>query len=132
MINHRPLFKESIQAWDYGPVIPDIYSEFKQFGGNRIVDYFASDVEVREGTIKEVTPHVSEDDAEVMKLLERVLASYGKLSPVQLSNMTHREGEPWKILYDSFEKKMPRHADIPDDLIRGCFERILHANSSEQ
>lgn len=29
-------FKEIIEAWDFGPVIPKAYSEYKQYGGGHI------------------------------------------------------------------------------------------------
>src|SRR4051794_9267350 len=32
----QPLIDEAIEAWDYGPVIPSIYHEFKRFGSGSI------------------------------------------------------------------------------------------------
>ena len=32
----RACFYEEIEAWKYGPVIPEVYSEFKMFGSNDI------------------------------------------------------------------------------------------------
>lgn len=31
-----PLFGDSIEAWDFGPVIPDVYRRYKRFGCNPI------------------------------------------------------------------------------------------------
>lgn len=31
-----PCFRESIEAWDFGPVIPEVYHEFKQYGSGNI------------------------------------------------------------------------------------------------
>jgi len=31
-----PLFGDSIEAWDFGPVIPDLYRKYKRFGCNPI------------------------------------------------------------------------------------------------
>lgn len=33
--NH-PCFKESIEAWDFGPVVPDVYKQYKAYGGTDI------------------------------------------------------------------------------------------------
>lgn len=33
--NH-PCFKESIEAWDFGPVVPDAYKQYKAYGGTDI------------------------------------------------------------------------------------------------
>lgn len=32
----EPCFEEIIEAWDFGPVIPAVYQEFKVFGSNNI------------------------------------------------------------------------------------------------
>ena len=34
--NKMPLFKEDFEAWDFGPVIPCVYQEYKAFGGSNI------------------------------------------------------------------------------------------------
>ena len=33
---NRPCFNEEIQAWAFGPVVPEAYQEFKQYGGCNI------------------------------------------------------------------------------------------------
>lgn len=30
--NGAPLFEESMEKWKYGPVVPDVYHEYKRFG----------------------------------------------------------------------------------------------------
>ena len=32
----NPLFKDIVEAWRYGPVVPDIYHRYKKFGYSRI------------------------------------------------------------------------------------------------
>ena len=32
----KPCFYENIEAWKYGPVVPNVYSEFKMYGSNDI------------------------------------------------------------------------------------------------
>lgn len=34
--NNNPCFYQDIEAWDCGPVIPEVYAEYKFFGGNSI------------------------------------------------------------------------------------------------
>lgn len=37
LVNFKmPLFGDSIEAWDFGPVIPDVYHKYKRFGCNPI------------------------------------------------------------------------------------------------
>lgn len=35
-IYNKPLFNETIEAWQYGPVIPDLYHRYKKYGMNGI------------------------------------------------------------------------------------------------
>lgn len=35
----EPCFDEEIEAWDYGPVVPEIYHAYKFYGGNSIPCY---------------------------------------------------------------------------------------------
>lgn len=32
----RPCFAEDIEAWDFGPVVPEAYHQYKQFGAGSI------------------------------------------------------------------------------------------------
>lgn len=34
----NPIFKESMQKWKYGPVVPEVYHEYKQYGAFEILD----------------------------------------------------------------------------------------------
>ena len=34
----EPLFNDNIEAWDYGPVVHSVYSEFKRYGKNIITE----------------------------------------------------------------------------------------------
>jgi uncharacterized phage-associated protein len=31
-LEDTPLFREAIQAWSHGPVVPDVYHEYKSYG----------------------------------------------------------------------------------------------------
>ena len=35
-LTDQKLFSDSVEAWKYGPVIPNIYQEFKHYGGGEI------------------------------------------------------------------------------------------------
>ena len=40
--NHKACFYEPIEAWDFGPVVPVAYGEYKQYGSTNIphIDYY--------------------------------------------------------------------------------------------
>jgi len=97
----RDLFSNRIEAWKYGPVIPDLYQATKQFGRNEIplalIDEFAE----------------SGIDAPTNAFLEDVFSKYGHLSAIDLSNLTHQSGTPWDQKYEPWA----RGIEIPDHLI---------------
>jgi uncharacterized phage-associated protein len=74
-----PLFDEDIVAWQYGPVVPSVYKEYKSFESNSI------------STSKEGIS-LSNDEEE---LFNNVYEEYNQFSAVALMKMTHEES-PWK------------------------------------
>jgi uncharacterized phage-associated protein len=129
-LKDQPLIKERIEAWEYGPVIPPLYGQFKQFGNGPIT---GRAVKLEFHTPKFVYKVASIDSAsdpqtnEVTKpLLNRIWEVYGSLSAVQLSNLTHAEGSPWALTV----AKNPgqRHLVIDDDLIKEDFKKQLAEN----
>jgi uncharacterized phage-associated protein len=107
----QPLLKQSIEAWRYGPVIPALYREFKEFGGSAIV---------RKARL---TENVQELDAETKKLIDAVWERYKSLSATQLSALTHEPGSAWDLTRREFRPLLPSTSVIPDDLIADEFER---------
>lgn len=74
-----PLFDEDIVAWQYGPVVPSVYKEYKSFESNSISTS-------AEGI------SLSDDEEE---LFNNVYEEYNQFSAVALMKMTHEES-PWK------------------------------------
>jgi uncharacterized phage-associated protein len=91
-IYDKKLFDEKIQAWNYGPVIPSIYHEFKRFGKDQINDYSRS---LNEKTGELSLVKVVKDRTEVSKTLKIVWEIYKNHSAEQLSELTHETGSPW-------------------------------------
>ncbi len=87
----RPLINDRIEAWPYGPVIPALYHEFKQFGDEPIDGRaFDFDFNIAENVVlHEPFP------ADSAGLLELVWQTYGEYSGTDLSRMTHEPGTPW-------------------------------------
>jgi len=72
-----PLFNEEIVSWQYGPVVPEVYSEFKEYGSGAIVLQENFDFSIFE--------------KEALEVLTEVHAVYGQFSAIKLMNMTHDE-----------------------------------------
>lgn len=82
-LHGKPLFNEEIEAWDYGPVVPSLYNEFKKYGANLIP---AENIDL------------SIYDGQTKQLLNQVFISYGQYSAWKLSELTH-EHLTWKNAY---------------------------------
>lgn len=99
-IHDKPLFRESAEAWQYGPVVPSVYHFYKHYGGGEITG------------IPQTEPQgFSEDER---NLLSDVWDAYKKYTALQLSSLTHQPGTPWAIT----RSISGPGAVIPDDLIK--------------
>lgn len=110
------LVDEDVEAWQYGPVFPSLYYEFKKFGGGAITQKateLASGFEFRETPLP--------DDPNVRKFLENVWASYGRFTGIALSEMTHASDSPWDLTWRSANGV--RNASIPFSLISSHFKQ---------
>lgn len=81
-----PLFPERIEAWQHGPVVPDIYHAFKGWGGNPIP--------VEQGNARGIR------DEAIVDFLNEVYDVFGQYSAWKLRNMTHQEA-PYQEAEDS-------------------------------
>jgi uncharacterized phage-associated protein len=102
-ITGEPLFPNDIQAWQYGPVIPEVYRAFRGQG-----------VQVTNEVPVPGNPITPEDD----EFLEQIYNIYGNLSAFQLSDLTHVPGGPWDIA----SKVGGNYAQIPNDLIKQHYQ----------
>ena len=78
-LHDKPLFDERIEAWTNGPVIPDVYSHYKEHGKNALP---AEDIDDSKYT------------DEIKEVLEEVYEVFGQYSAWKLKTMTADE-PPW-------------------------------------
>jgi uncharacterized phage-associated protein len=102
-MRRSPLIINKIEAWKYGPVIPDVYNAFRQQG-----------IDATQPVPVNSLPMAANDH----DLLEQIYQGYGGLSAMQLSDMTHETNGPW----DQATRRWGYFAPIPDDLIRPHYE----------
>jgi len=110
-----PLINETFQAWLYGPVIPEIYQDFKFYGSSPITNtnsYYPS------GKVNNA-PFILDADA-----LDTINYTWGVLkdfSAMSLSNWTHQSDGPWSKVYVPDVKDTP----ISNTDIKQYFEKLL-------
>ena len=127
--NGKPLVDdEFVEAWQYGPVFPSLYHQFKRYGGNPITDFaedtdFSYDEESGKLHLDSEIPEVDQDDQFACALLDKVWEVYKDYTGYQLSSITHKKGSPWdKTQYPNEGFK---NAHIPNGEIKNYYlERI--------
>jgi uncharacterized phage-associated protein len=121
-ITGERLLNERVQAWQWGPVIPSLYGEFKLYGSGPITEK-AADFYSSGTTVGFIFPRIASDDPKdtlALQVIAKVWSIYGKFSAIELSSMTHAANSPWSKYYD----KNVRGTDIPDEAIRSYFQHI--------
>lgn len=121
----RPLIREKVEAWPFGPVIPTLFHEFKRWGSGAIQEpamrgRLLGGVKIgsHPASLDEEAT-VDEDLATAKRVIERVWDVYGRFSGVKLSEMTHQPSSPW------FEARRAhpgeRDVEIPNESMKRFF-----------
>jgi len=113
-LHSRPLFNDRVEAWQYGPVIPALYSHVRQYRG--------APVSKRVGNFLD---RGKLDDQE-KAVIDQVYQAYRKFTGMELSRITHASGTPWELTYEpgSFGKI------IPIDLIEDHYKRLAEQRTA--
>ncbi|MDX2065923.1 MAG: DUF4065 domain-containing protein [Fimbriimonadaceae bacterium] len=91
----RALVSESIEAWKYGPVIPALYRDVRDFKDQPIPGLLRDSRTGR--TDFPLLPDSPEGD-EARALVQEVWSKYKKFNGVQLSVISHRSDSPWSVV----------------------------------
>ena len=95
-------FYDVIEAWRFGPVVPDVYYCFCGAGSMPISTHY-NDVDMHD-----YTPFELED-------IDEIVNSKRILSPWTMVEETHKEGGAWDLV---FKKGSGNKKEIPIDLIK--------------
>ena len=82
-----PAFSEEIEAWDFGPVVPEVYQHFKVWGSSELPSFLAKNARSR----------IYERD---QKIMDEILDECAQYSASFLVEITHNQ-DPW---FDAYER----------------------------
>lgn len=99
----KPLFKEKIEAWEYGPVVREVYDNFKKNKSNPI-------------TIIKDESVIKEEDKEIIR---RVWNIFGAYSASRLVEIVHSH-TPWK------DANISRDRIISNKMIKDYYSPLLN------
>lgn len=109
----KPLFTDPCQAWIYGPVYPEVYFKYRDFGYDPIrlpeINFGCNYTELSECEIK---------------LLDAIVVAFGCYSGSTLKWMTHNE-QPWIETRGSLRPEDRSETIISSELINNYFAKVV-------
>lgn len=112
-LNDRPLIDQRVEAWQYGPVVRDVYNAVRQYGRSPV-------------TAPLWAPQESVDPIED-HLVREVYQLYGRMDGLTLSNITHMPDTPWANTYTG-----AFGTQIPNELIAEHYRRLAKERTPQQ
>lgn len=91
-------FDDDIQAWQFGPVVPEVYRQYCGFGA----------IPIRMKYSIEITPTYA-------SIIDPIIEQKRRLNPWDMVTDTHQEGKAWSLTY---QEGSGSYKVIPKDLIR--------------
>jgi uncharacterized phage-associated protein len=107
-LQDRPLFRERIQAWTYGPVVPEVFKIFRSYGD--------APISTDEGSSENLSDHQKE-------FIAAVWEAYKAYSAVKLSQMTHEE-TPWREARAGIPPGDRSRVEIPRESLKRYFKSL--------
>lgn len=104
----KPLFEERIEAWENGPVCPDLYQAHK--GEFSIVSLPKGD-----------WAQLSDDEKDS---IDKIVETYNCYNGQQLSRLTHAE-EPWQLARLGLERRQRGSKEITLESMARYYDSIL-------
>lgn len=106
------LFNNAIEAWVHGPVIPDLYYEYKEYSYHDI------------DSLK--SHQVPRFDSDTEDVLEQVWEVYGNYNGNELESITHQE-KPWIEAREGYGPLDRCNTRLDDNTIKDYYlERLIN------
>jgi uncharacterized phage-associated protein len=105
--SEEPLIRENFEAWDYGPVVPEVYRQASGFGREPVTNRFWWN-------------HSVEPGRPGYDILREAAESTLGISPGRLVAITHRPGGAWATHY----KPNVRGIVIPNEDIKAEYNSL--------
>lgn len=102
------LFQDSIEAWVHGPVVRDVFRNYKEYGWHPISERVQAD------GLDEFSFHLKE-----------VIRRYGKFDAVTLERMTHQE-TPWREARGTLAPDEPSNRVITTESMKNYYRARLN------
>ena len=109
VLEGSPFFEEDVYAWEYGPVIKELYPYLKNKSDENFI--ICTKLELNNQIFSR----------KQKEILDVVFYKYMNLSGWALSKLTHQQGTPWQQHYKKGEKDVL----IPKNTIKKHFKKVI-------
>ena len=114
------LFEEHFEAWDYGPVVPSLYGEFKRYGGEVIPKFeksYVYDFDERDPYIPRIV-----NNQRITSIMQKCWDAFKIYKASALVNETHETDGPWVTVYKKGKNNL-----LDDEAIKVFFQIKIRA-----
>ena len=101
---NRKAFKDRIEAWQYGPIIPNIYYEFANYGSSPIMN-----LDINRNKI---------EDFEIRNIIQEVFNQNIDRSVWDMVDETHIPGNAWERVFNRGYREVITINDIRNEIGR--------------
>lgn len=109
----KPLVKQEFEAWDYGPVNPSLYKEFKRFRDKPITSRANSfDPVIAKSVLSTCSLNLRD-----LSLIREMFEFYSRLSALHLSQLSHEFEGAWRQARSLFSNGLNMDRRISNEMI---------------
>jgi len=101
-----PLYAEETKAWQFGPVIPDLYKHLQKYGKSEVTESIPTAGEV--------------SDEEQVNVIDAVWDAYKGYDAWRLSDISHRKDSPWDKVWSNAP-----FGKIDNDTVKQYYRKLL-------
>ena len=106
---NKPAFSEKIEAWEYGPVVPEVYHKVKRY---------RTPLKINRATNEPI-------NTDIIQSVDMVLKYFGEMSGMTLIVITHSE-KPWR---DAYKKGL--NTEITTKAIKSYYKNVFSFEQNE-
>lgn len=121
-LTDEPLIGTVFEAWDYGPVSPELYHELKLHGNKPIKELMGGTFIEDEAEIREYMNRIKSNPS-AKNAIDIVYKNFKNVSSAGLVAFTHKKGTPWENHY----QPDTRNIELPDTETKEYFKKFKKA-----
>lgn len=114
LARQQELTNEQPQVWKLGPVYKSLYFELKYHGDNIIASPEPEDM-------FGAPPMIGRADRNAIAIIDEVWGRFKNHTAIQLSDLTHRTGTPWRDIVRRYNGLVPKDTIIPKEAMARYF-----------